>query len=42
MAIFFALTTGLLLGIFTTSTGFQYLLRTDSEFRELIVKEAQS
>ena len=40
MAIFFALTTGLLAGILGMSTLFHYLMNNDQDFRDMIVKEA--
>lgn len=40
MAIFFALTTGLLAGVLGMSALFHYLINTDREFRDMIIKEA--
>ena len=40
MAIFFALTTGLLAGILGMSMLFHYLMNNDQDFRDMIVKEA--
>lgn len=40
MAIFFALTTGLLGGILGMSVLFHHLINTNQEFRDAIIKEA--
>ena len=40
MAIFFALTTGLLAGILGMSFMFHHLINTDQNFRDMIIKEA--
>jgi len=40
MAIFFALTTGLLAGVLGMSFMFHYLINNDQEFRDMVIKEA--
>jgi hypothetical protein len=40
MAIFFALTTGLLGGILGMSVLFHYLINNNQDFRDAIIKEA--